>query len=241
VAYGHLRNFAILPLWPYANSRGAVLPDIISLKMLGVAGVLSYATARLAAKAGVIGYRRFLLVSVPLEGMPDMPRGFTVRELTPDELSGHVIDASLSVQAGRFAQGLTCLGAFNAKNMLVGVTWVGPGPYTETLIHVRFGVPMDAAWDCGLWIAPRYRLGRGFAALWAGTAQWLRRHDRQSSVSWIADYNRSSLMSHRRMRSETIGNLTAIRFFRWQYVANGTPRVVRIDSIRPAKLDLSLP
>lgn len=214
------------------------MPDIISLKMLGVAGVLSYAAARLATKAGIIGYRRFVLVSVPLHGMPTMPRGFTVRELLPDALSHHVIDVPQPVQADRFAQGLTCLGAFNAKDDLVGVTWVGAGPYTESLVHVRFAVPLDAAWDCGLWIVPQYRLGRGFAALWAGTADWMRASHKTFSISWIADYNLPSLLSHRRMNGDTIGYLTAFRFFKWQYIANGRPRLVRIDAARPAAFNL---
>lgn len=216
------------------------MPDIISLKMLGVAGVLSYAAARLATKAGIVGYRRFVLVSVPLAEMPTMPRGFSVREMTLETLLGLHIDVSPSVQANRFEQGLTCLGAFNAKNVLVGVIWVGSGPYIESIVHVRFAVPKDAAWDTGLWIAPQYRLGRGIAALWAGTAEWMRRHDRQCSISWIADYNLPSLLSHRRMGATTIGYLTAIRFFQWQYIANSRPRLVRTDALRPPMLDLSL-
>lgn len=215
------------------------MPDIVGLKMLGVAGVLSYAAAKLAAKAGILGYRRFVLVSVPLSMMPTMPRGFVVREMMPETLSGLQIDVSTSVQADRFDQGLTCLAAFNANDILVGVIWIGSGPYTESIIHVRFAVPQDAAWDTGLWIAPQYRLGRGIAALWAGTAEWMKRHDRRRSISWIADYNLPSLLSHRRMGATTIGHLIAFRFFQWQYVANSKPRLVRIDALRPAMLDLS--
>ena len=214
------------------------MPDLVALKMLGVAGALSYAAARLAAKAGVVDYRRFVLVSVPLNGMPDMPRGFSVRSLSPDALAQYVIDIPSSTQTDRFAQGLTCLGAFNAKDELVGVTWVGAGPYVESLVHVSFVVPKDVAWDCGLWIAPRFRLGRGFAALWAGTAEWIRQHDRRASVSWIADYNLPSLLSHRRMGAKTIGHLTAFRLFRWQFVPSSRPRLFRTDSDRPARLYL---
>lgn len=215
------------------------VPDIISLKMLGVAGVLSYAMARLAARAGIVGYQRFVLVSVPLSKMPAMPRGFIVRESTFEALSGLQIDVPQPVQADRFEQGLNCLGAFNAKDNLVGVIWVGVGPYTECVVHVRFAVADDAAWDTGLWIAPQYRLGRGIAALWAGTAEWMQRHDRQRSISWIADYNLPSLLSHRRMGATTIGHLTAIRFFSWQYIANGKPRLVRTNASRSAMLNLS--
>ena len=231
-------EFATMPL---LVSRECNLPDIVSLKMLGVAGVLSYAAARLAAKAGVIGYSRLALVSVPLTGMPAMPRGFTVRELSFNTLSQYVIDVPPSVQADRFGQGLICLGAFNAKQELVGVTWVGVGAYTESVVHVRFVIPANAAWDCGLWIAPQYRLGRGFAALWAGTAEWMRLHNRQHSVSWISDFNLPSLLSHRRMGAQMIGHLTAFRFFRWQFIANSMPRLVRTDSSRPAALELSIP
>lgn len=216
------------------------MPDIVSLKMLGVAGVVSYAAARLATKAGVIGYRRYALVSVPVAGMPAMPRGFTTRALPRHELRNHVIDVPEDAQADRFDQGLTCIGAFNPKGVLIGVNWVGVSDFTESEVHVRFGLPANAGWDCGLWIAPQYRLGRGFAALWAGTSNWLRAQGRESSVSWIADYNLPSLLSHRRMGAVTIGHLTAIRFFRWQYVAEGRPKMVRVDGPTPARFDLGL-
>jgi hypothetical protein len=215
------------------------VPDIVSLKMLGVAGVVSYAAARLATKAGIVGYRRFAMVSVPLAGMPDMPRGFTVRELTPAALSQLTIDVPQPVQAGRFAQGLNCLGAFNPKDELVGVTWVGSEPFTETLFHVRFAVPDDAAWDTGLWIVPKHRLGRGFAALWAGTADWMRANGKRSSMSWIADYNLPSLMSHKRMGALTLGRITILRVFSWQYMAEGRPRLVRIHGGPPADILLA--
>ncbi len=216
------------------------MPDIVSLKMLGVMGVASYAAARLATKAGVLGYRRYVLVAVPVEGMPDMPRGFDVRPVAAGELARHEIDVGPDVQADRFAQGLTCLGAFNAKGTLVGVNWVGLSDYTESEVHVRFQVPDAAGWDCGLWIAPQYRLGRGFAALWAGTAAWLRMHGRDHSVSWIVDYNLPSLLSHRRMGAVTIAHLTAFRFFNWQYVGNGRPKMVRVGGANPAQFDLRL-
>ena len=204
------------------------MPDIVSLKMLGVAGVASYAAARLATKVGIVGYKRFAIVSVPVAGMPAMPRGFEVRELTPEVLSQYVIDVPRSAQAERFAQGLSCLGAFNVRNELVGVTWVGTGPFTENVVHVRFHVHAGAAWDCGLWIAPQYRLGRGFAALWAGTGEWMRTHGKTRSVSWIVDHNLPSLLSHKRMGAVIVEHIMVFRFFHWQYLAKGTPKLAGI-------------
>jgi hypothetical protein len=207
-----------------------------TLQLLGVAGVLSYAAARFAARAGVLGYNRYTLVAVPVDGMPKMPRGFRVVELSVEQLSGHQIDVSPKVQADRFEQGMTCLGAFNAKGELIGVNWVGCGPFVEDEVHVRFTVPDNAGWDTGLWVRPEHRLGRGFAALWAGTADWLHMHGRVWSISRIADYNLPSILSHNRMGAVTVGHITVFRLFRWQYMAEGNPRVVGKTGGAPAEL-----
>jgi hypothetical protein len=215
------------------------VPDIASLKLLGVAGVVSYAAARLAAKAGMLGYSRLMLVAVPVSGMPEMPNGFRVEPIAPDALLGQNIDVPPEVQRLRFAQGMICLAAYNRKDELVGITWVGKGPFQEDAMPIRFHVPDDAGWDAGLWIAPRHRLGRGFAALWAGTASWLRANGKQWSMSWIADYNLPSLLSHKRMGAITVGQVLTFRFFRWQYMAEGRPRLVRLNGGPPA--DIRLP
>jgi hypothetical protein len=217
------------------------LPAMSTIQMLGLAGVLSYAAARLAAKAGMLGYNRYTLVAVPVQGMPKMPRGFRVVEMDAAVLAGHEIDVPTEVQAARFAQGLTCLGAYNTKDELVGVNWIGTNPFIEDEVHVRFSVPEDAGWDTGLWVKPEHRLGRAFAALWAGTADWLRTQNRHWSMSRIADYNMPSLLSHRRMGSVTVGHITAIRFFSWQWLAEGRPRVVRLNGGVPADLQVALP
>jgi hypothetical protein len=217
------------------------VPDISSLKLLGAAGILSYAAARLAAKAGMIGYSRLLLVAVPVSGMPEMPRGFRVAPLSAAELEKHSIDISPAVQRLRFAQGMTCLAAYNRKDELVGVTWVGAGPFEEDAMPIRFHVPADAGWDAGLWIKPQYRMGRGFAALWAGTAQWLSEHDKQWSMSWIADYNLPSILSHKRMGAVTVGRIMTFRFFRWHYMAEGKPRLVRMHGGKSADLRMNSP
>lgn len=214
------------------------MPDIASLKFLGLAGIISYAAARLASKAGMLGYSRLMLVAVPVSGMPEMPKGYRVSAIDPESLLNHVIDIPAEVQRLRFAQRMTCLAAYNRKDELVGITWVGGGPFNEDAMPIRFHVPDNAAWDAGLWITPRHRLGRGFAALWAGTASWLRTNDKDWSMSWIADYNLPSLLSHQRMGAVTIGRVLTFRFFRWHYIAKGRPRLVRLDTDRPADIYL---
>jgi hypothetical protein len=105
---------------------------------------------------------------------------------------------------------------------------------------VRFSVPTDAGWDTGLWLKPEHRLGRGFAALWAGTADWLHAQGRHWSMSRIADYNLPSILSHRRMGAVTVGHITVIRFFRWQWMAEGRPRVIKLGGGAPAEMKVAL-
>jgi hypothetical protein len=154
-------------------------------------------------------------------------------------LGGHEIDVLPEVQAARFAQGLICLGAFNVRDELVGVNWVGTEPFIEDEVYVRFSVPENAGWDTGLWVKPQHRLGRGFAALWAGTAEWLQARGRLWSMSRIADYNLPSILSHKRMGAVTVGHITAIRFLRWQWMAEGQPRMVRVDGGMPADMKMA--
>ena len=216
------------------------LPTVSTLQMLGVAGLLSYAAARFATRSGILGYNRYSLFAVPVGGMPKMPRGFRVELLDAAASAHHQIDVSEQVQETRFAQGLICLGAFNTKNALVGVNWVGRGPFVEDEVHVRFSVPADAGWDTGLWVRPEHRLGRGFAALWAGTAEWLHSQGLGFSMSRIADYNLPSILSHKRMGGVIVGHITAIRFFHWQWMAEGRPRIVKVSGGAPAELKVAL-
>ncbi len=217
------------------------LPSATTLQLLGLAGVLSYAVARFATQARIIGYSRYSLVAVPHHGLPKLPRGFSVRPISFEELADHEIDANRQEQKRRFDQGLTCLAAYNAAGALVGVTWVGTAPFDESLVRLRFTVPDNAIWDTGLWIHPSHRLGRGFAALWAATGEWMQAHGRDWSISWIADYNLPSLLSHKRMGSVHLGTIITIRLFNWQYMAQGRPRLVRIDRGQPADMLLPRP
>lgn len=206
-------------------------------RTLGAATTLSYALGRAAARIPGISWHRYRLISVPLSGMPKMPRGHSVRELSSGELKTLVIDVPLDVQADRFARGLICLGAFDGE-VLVGVNWLARGHYDEDEVDVRFLLPDDAAWDTGLWIREDRRLGRAFAALWAGTGAWLAERSLTRSLSRIADYNLGSLRPHERMGGKTLGMLAAMRLGPLQIATGVRPAVVRGGAGTPATCDL---
>lgn len=209
-----------------------------TIQILGLAGVASYAVARIAVRSGLLVFYRYAIVATPRTAMPSMPAGFQVRSLAPEELSAHNIDAPIHVQADRFAQGMTCLGAFNKRSELVGVTWLAPGGLVEDDVNVRFAVPDGSCWDTGLWIAPRFRLSRAFVALWAGTAEWMAVHGLEHSYSRIADYNLPSILSHKRMGAITLGHHSFIKIGRWQYSSSTRPRFVRQSGVPAAVLSL---
>jgi hypothetical protein len=60
-------------------------------------------------------------------------------------------------------------------------------------------------------------------------------------MSWIADYNLPSLLSHKRMQSQVVGHIMIFRVGRWQFMAQGRPRLVRIDRGARPLMQLSLP
>lgn len=166
-----------------------------------------------------------------------MPRNISVREVAPDELMGHVIDVTPTVQADRFAQGMTCLGAFNSRLELLGVTWVGVGSFAEDLLAVRFAVPPHSCWDTGLWVAPQHRFGRAFVALWAGTRAWMDARGLDTSYSRITDHNLASISAHRRMGARFLGYYIFLRIGSWQFSLATRPRLLRSQS-RAALFDV---
>ncbi|MFT3967174.1 MAG: hypothetical protein QM690_14965 [Sphingobium sp.] len=192
--------------------------------IIGRSGRLSYLLGRLCGKLPGVLYVRHLLVAVPAEHLPAMPRGYSARPLRPEELAGHRIDADAATQAERFAAGMTCLGLFDRHDALLGVTWLGRDMHEETVLRIRFRLPSGSAWDGGLWIDEERRIGRAFPALWAGVRQWLEAEGLHQTISSIADYNAASIASHRRLGARVIGQVGVIRIGRLQCTLGGRPR-----------------
>jgi hypothetical protein len=196
-----------------------------TIRSLGAATALSYGLARATARLPRISYYRYRLLAVPRQQMPAMPRGWRTEVLSPEMLSGHAVDAPVATQQWRFGQGMTCLAAFDG-DLLVGVTWLTSEPFVDDEVRIRFVPPAGAAWDTGLWIHPERRLGRGFAALWAGTAHWLADRGLDWSASRIADYNLASIRSHLRMGAAELGTLTAFGLAGHQIALGAQPGYV---------------
>ena len=209
------------------------MPALAAIKLIGLASFASYALAKVGFATGWLGWYREHIVAIARTALPVMPRGYVVRELGAEELAGLSIDADAAVQAERFGRGLSCLGVFTPKGMLAGVVWLGQGAYREGTIALDFVLPDHAAWDTGMWIHPDYRVGRAFAALWAGAGEWMDARGLTHSYSMIVDYNIASLAAHRRLGMVEVGKLLVVQIGRWQWIARGRERWRWTDRSRP--------
>ena len=59
-----------------------------TIQMLGLIGAASYLAARLARGSGRAAFHRYAIVAQPRAALPPMPRGFIVRALVTDLLTG---------------------------------------------------------------------------------------------------------------------------------------------------------
>lgn len=212
-------------------------------RTLGPKGFASYALSRAVAALPGIAYRRYQLIAVPRAAMPPMPRGHAARPLGDREIRHVAPDLELSDATidFRLRQGMTCIGAFRGERLL-GVTWLTDRPFDEDEVAVRFVPPPGAAWDTGLYLRPEERGGRGFAALWAGTADWLGARGLAWSMSRITDYNDHSWRAHARMGARLVDSLTALRIGDRQWLIGAQPRLTRLTlGATPPVLLLPLP
>ena len=183
-----------------------------TLRELGPAGFATYAASRAVGRIPGVALHSYVLIAVPRNGMPDMPRGFAIRELDAATVADNAaaLDLPSTAVNYRMGQGLTCLAALR-HDRIVGVTFLTEQAFDEDELAVRFIPPTGAAWDTGLYVRPESRGGRAFAALWAGTANWLEERSLDWSVSRIAHYNTTSIAAHRRMDGAIVGKLTGLR------------------------------
>lgn len=207
--------------------------------MLGLIGAASYVVARLARALPRVAFHRYVILAQPRARLPAMPRGFRVAALGLKDLAGCAVDVDADVQARRFAEGLTCLGAFDARDRLTGLIWLRVATHDEDEVAVRFLLPAQCCWDTGLWIAPKHRMGRTFAALWAGVAAWMDARGLSHSLSRVSDYNLPALSSHKRMGAAVLAHRSFVRFGDWQWSGAARPRLVRLGQGREAELDLA--
>jgi len=222
---------------PVLSNAMAVLTAI---RTIGIVSLASYGLAKITLATRWLGWHRLHVVALARANLPAMPRGYTMRALTPSEFAELGIDTAAAIQADWLGQGYHCLGVVTPNDAMAGVVWMGTSQAREGSIALEFLLPERVAWDTGMWVHPDYRAGRAFAALWAGVGEWMDQRGLHYSYSVIADYNIASLMAHRRLGMAILANLLVIRIGRWQWIARGHDRWRVADSQHPLTWRLPL-
>lgn len=201
---------------------------------LGVTNAILYGLDRASTRFGT-GHRifRYYLVAQPVPAQrQDPPRtSLKVREIGRQDPALKSMPLTAAVLRHRFRQPVVCLGGFKG-NELVAYVWFCLGPYEEDEVRCLF-VPMPpraTAWDFDIYIFPRHRFGRVFAAMWSEANNYLQGRGITWSVSRISAFNPASMASHRRLGARQLG--TAV-FFR------GRRRQLMVATVYPY-LHLSL-
>lgn len=160
-----------------------------------------------------------------------MPRGYTVIEAREAQLNPDILGASAEAIAYRQSMGCTCLVALDSKQQAVGAIWITDHPFHEDEADLRYVPGSEMAWDLGLYIVPEYRLGRTFAALWAGVGAWMDQRALKWSCSRITDYNLESRAPHARLGAKVIGTVWAFSLSHWQWTGSSLWKAIMFHRI----------
>jgi len=180
---------------------------------------LSYYLQRIATRLGYVQFCDYQLIAQPRDCLPTMPKGYSVALATDSELRAIRREFHLSSAALRWrrAQHMDALLA-RRGNVAVGLIWLSHQDFEEDEAPLRFLLPAQGAWDTGLYIPPRERHRRAWAALWAGVAHWMQARDLETCYSRINSANAASLAGHKRMGAKILARLCLLQWRGWMWV-----------------------
>lgn len=192
-----------------------------TVRELGLGGSLSYALLRLSASLPGVDWRDYRLIAVPRRHFPPMPRGYDWCILPVDDPRLACFGVDPATENWRRNQGMDCIAVLR-DGIVQGLNWLTKAPFIEDEVPLRFHPPRGSAWDTGLMIRREARGSRAFAAVWAATGLWLDQHGLDWSLSRVADYNRPSLLAHKRMGAVEVCRIRSLKVAGLRLVTGAT-------------------
>jgi hypothetical protein len=120
-----------------------------------------------------------------------------------------------SVVAQRLQAGSECH-VCEVKGEFAGCIWLSSQSHDEDEVRCRYLLPPSTVWDFDVYVAPRYRLGRTVARLWAAVDQDLQRRGVAWTFSRISRFNRSSIGTHERLGARRVGTALFVCLGAWE-------------------------
>lgn len=140
-----------------------------------------------------------------------------VRQITASDPLNQQLPRPAEVIAKRHANGHQCHLAL-VHGQSAGTIWIAHDHYDEDEVRCRFvlAAPATSVWDYDVYVAPRYRLGRTMARLWAAVDQQLADEGVRWTFSRISRFNVASVTSHARLGAIEVGRATFVVLGRLQ-------------------------
>src|SRR5271167_1004154 len=156
-----------------------------------------------------------------------LAKSLEMREIAPGDPEIARMPARPEIKESRFKQNAVCLGAFQ-KNQFIGHIWLCFHAYEEDEVRCTFVLPEgnQAVFDFDLYVFPEYRMGLGFAGIWNGANEFLRRRGVQVSYSRLTRFNLPSRRAHQQLGARRVGRMLVLQAWHVEFmIATVSPYV----------------
>ncbi|MGO9516694.1 MAG: GNAT family N-acetyltransferase [Candidatus Korobacteraceae bacterium] len=171
------------------------------------------------------------LLAQPIPDVPLLPprlsKGLEMREIRAGDPEVARMPARPDIKESRFEQNAICLGAFQ-KGQFIGHIWFCFHAYEEDEVRCTFVLPEgnQAVFDFDLYVFPEYRMGLGFAGIWNGANEFLRRRGVKLSYSRLTRFNLASRRAHRQLGARRVGRMLVLQVWHVEFmIATVSPYV----------------
>ena len=171
------------------------------------------------------------LLAQPIPDVPLLPprlsKGLEMREIRAGDPEVARMPARPDIKESRFEQNAICLGAFQ-KGQFIGHIWFCFHAYEEDEVRCTFVLPEgnQTVFDFDLYVFPEYRMGLGFAGIWNGANEFLRRRGVKLSYSRLTRFNLASRRAHRQLGARRVGRMLVLRAWHVEFmIATVSPYV----------------
>lgn len=179
----------------------------------------------LSPRLGLL-YHDWMVQPIPEKPLlpPGLAKAYETREIPNGDPLIDRMPLRPEVPALRFAQNAICLGTFR-KGELVGYIWLSFGLYNEDAARCTFVLQpkSESVFDFDLYVLEKYRMGMGFAAVWDGAADYLRRRGIRHSYSRLDHFNQASAAAHKHLRWRRVGRAIILRLWTVEVIVADIP------------------
>ncbi len=220
-----------------ARGRVSVLTRTLApLRQFGFWPGLAYLVDRaLSALPGRLRLRYYDFLAQPIGPEPLLPERFTrsivVRAIAPGDPALAAMPVTPALNAQRFAEGASCLGAFR-DDVLLAYLWFSDGAHREDEVRCDYVLEPAASsvFDFDVFVLPEHRVGFAFAALWEGARRHQLARGKQRSFSRVSRFNTDSIRAHRRLGARRIGSALVLQLAAVELLVGLRPRCLALTA-----------